>query len=340
MPHNHAALSLALIAGFASCTTAQIELIQSFDPAESGSINSLGYDSVTEMVYVHTQGGITFDKYDRAGAFMGTITKPFPGGNDDDIEFTDVAVTLAGITVPPGTLFSIENDNNPPRIYAVDVSDSSILATVNTDASAVGSWVGGAYSKARGTFFCVDWTGDRIQEIDPADGAVLNDFTVNPAGATTFDVFFGDVDVLDADGHVYLVSSSQARVRVLSTDGVWFGDLDLGVLGITGMSGIGFDDPRDEAWIGSTNGIIYHFSGFDGVFPCAFDLADDFGNPLVRDFQITFGDFLALLGLVGPCPGGTIGCTGDAADDFGSPGADGQVSFGDFLFLIGQIGPC
>ncbi len=340
MPRISTALSLAVIAGFASCSAAQIALLQSFDPAESGSINSLGYDSVTEMVYVHTQGGITLDQYDRAGTFTGTVTKPFPGGNDDDIEFTDVAVTLAGVTVPAGTLFSIEHDNNPPRIYAVDASDSSILATVNTDAGAVGSWVGGAYSKARGTFFCIDWTGDRIQEIDPADGAVLNDFTVVPTGAIPFDVFFGDVDVLDSDGYIYLVSSTQDRVRVLGTDGVWFGDLDLGVLGISGMSGIGFDDARSEAWIGSTNGTIYQFSGFTGIVPCAFDLADDSGNPLVRDFQITFGDFLALLGLIGPCPGGNPGCTGDIADNFGFPGADGVVGFGDFLFLLGQIGPC
>ena len=33
-------------------------------------------------------------------------------------------------------------------------------------------------------------------------------------------------------------------------------------------------------------------------------------------------------------------CTGDIADDFGSIGADGQVSFGDFLALLGLIGSC
>jgi peptidyl-Asp metalloendopeptidase len=33
-------------------------------------------------------------------------------------------------------------------------------------------------------------------------------------------------------------------------------------------------------------------------------------------------------------------CNGDIADDFGTPGNDGQVSFGDFLALLGLIGPC
>lgn len=67
------------------------------------------------------------------------------------------------------------------------------------------------------------------------------------------------------------------------------------------------------------------------------DIADTFGN-LTPDGVIDFGDFLAMLGLVGPCPGGTPGCTGDIADDFGTLGnADGQVSFGDFLALLALV---
>lgn len=73
--------------------------------------------------------------------------------------------------------------------------------------------------------------------------------------------------------------------------------------------------------------------------PCPGDFADDFGTP-GSDGQVSFGDFLALLGLVGPCPGGMPGCPGDIADDFGTPGGDGQVSFGDFLALLGMVGPC
>ncbi len=72
---------------------------------------------------------------------------------------------------------------------------------------------------------------------------------------------------------------------------------------------------------------------------CVGDIADDFGN-LGADGMVSFGDFLALLGLIGPCPGGTPGCTGDIADDFGNLGGDGMVSFGDFLALLGLIGPC
>ena len=73
--------------------------------------------------------------------------------------------------------------------------------------------------------------------------------------------------------------------------------------------------------------------------PCTGDIADDFGT-LGADGQVSFGDFLALLGLVGPCPGGTPGCIGDIADDFGSPCRDCQFSFRDFLSLLGLIGLC
>ncbi len=75
---------------------------------------------------------------------------------------------------------------------------------------------------------------------------------------------------------------------------------------------------------------------------CIGDIADDFGN-LGEDGMVSFGDFLALLGLLGPCGPATFNpdCIGDIADDFGNLGAaDGAVSFGDFLALLGLLGPC
>ncbi len=72
---------------------------------------------------------------------------------------------------------------------------------------------------------------------------------------------------------------------------------------------------------------------------CTGDIADDFGA-LSPDGEVAFGDFLAMLGLLGPCPGGAAGCMGDIADDFGSPQPDAQVTFGDFLLLLGLLGPC
>jgi hypothetical protein len=75
--------------------------------------------------------------------------------------------------------------------------------------------------------------------------------------------------------------------------------------------------------------------------PCVGDIADSNGTLGSPDGQVDFGDLLALLGLAGPCPGGTPGCTGDIADSNGTLGSpDGQVDFGDLLALLGLAGPC
>jgi len=86
-----------------------------------------------------------------------------------------------------------------------------------------------------------------------------------------------------------------------------------------------------------------------GPVDCLGDIADDFGFTVADgggpDGVVDFGDFVALLGLIGPCAGGVPGCLGDIADDFGftvadGGGPDGVVDFGDFVALLGLIGPC
>jgi len=72
---------------------------------------------------------------------------------------------------------------------------------------------------------------------------------------------------------------------------------------------------------------------------CPGDIADDFGT-LGADGMVGFGDFMAMLDLIGTCPGMTPGCDGDIADGFGTLGDDGVVDFGDFLALLGLVGPC
>ncbi len=97
---------------------------------------------------------------------------------------------------------------------------------------------------------------------------------------------------------------------------------------------------RTDSNIILDNGSFRFFSLIDfGGAPCPGDVADDFGSA-GADGQVSFGDFLFALTILGPCPGGTPGCDFDIADDFGTEGADGQVSFGDFLFALTVLGPC
>lgn len=101
----------------------------------------------------------------------------------------------------------------------------------------------------------------------------------------------------------------------------------------------------------STNQVVlFRLDGLDGgSSECLGDIADDFGFTTLDgggpDGFVDFGDFVALLSLIGPCQGGSPGCLGDFADDFGftqvdGGGPDGVVDFGDFVALLGLIGPC
>lgn len=116
-------------------------------------------------------------------------------------------------------------------------------------------------------------------------------------------------------------------------------------LGTNSRAMIGVVDNGDP--ISENTIVVFRLDGLEPSGGCVGDLADEFGSLPPQggpDGQVGFGDFLALLGLVGPCPGSQLGCTGDIADEFGSlppqDGPDGLVGFGDFLALLGLVGPC
>jgi len=172
---------------------------------------------------------------------------------------------------------------------------------------------------------------------------------------------------------IYDVEADTITVSSISTTGLWvfgltfeFHDLDFlpaGVeiigVNVTNAAGAGWDQIDNSNVSFTANSVTIDAAEASGITPaldqtvtvqlitspaatCPGDIADDFGT-IGADGMVSFGDFLALLGLVGPCPGGPPpppGCDGDIADDFGTLGADGMVSFGDFLALLGLVGPC
>lgn len=132
---------------------------------------------------------------------------------------------------------------------------------------------------------------------------------------------------LDAESNSF--SSADPEFLPSSSDAATFEDSadDVMIWRVDGHS----DDPRVRPG-------TMHIRLLDYQTPiaCAGDIADDFGSIGNTDGTVTFGDFLALLSLVGPCPGGVPGCLGDLADSFGNPNPDGVVDFGDFLFMLSQ----
>jgi len=153
-----------------------------------------------------------------------------------------------------------------------------------------------------------------------------------------------------------------SRTVSVSTDGVSFTEIFTNAGTLTSTWVLNLADAGSMLDNAATATIRFHLDGaidddndrgnnrFDNIqligtlgmgVECVGDIADDFGS-LGGDGMVSFGDFLALLGLVGPCGGGTINpdCIGDIANDFGTLGGDGMVSFGDFLALLGLVGPC
>jgi 6-phosphogluconolactonase (cycloisomerase 2 family) len=208
--------------------------------------------------------------------------------------------------------------------YKFDTADQSFTPVPGSPFTSPGQSPKGFAFSTDGELMFVSHGTDatiRVFGIDPATGQATS-------LGQTFDVGLqGTLQGMDTlDGLLFALDNSTA---IDGIQGAYSFAIDGSSGAITPLPGApvltGGIGPNDVvAWAGSS---------------CTGDIADDFGTA-GSDGQVSFGDFLALLGLIGPCPGGTPGCVGDIADDFGTMGADGQVSFGDFLALLGLIGPC
>jgi hypothetical protein len=229
-------------------------------------MNSIGFDPSADEVYVHFENVANFlHVYDRNGTFLRTMSNPNVNGNDSDIEFADETINVNGVDVSANTVLWIQNEFDPPTIYAINKSTGATIASQAFSTPSTGQWVGGAWSHDNNLLYVLNWVNDQVHVVDPSDGSIDNTFPVTPSGAPSFDVYYGDIDVLRADGNLYIVSSSQDVIRVLSPTGTWIEDIS--VSGLAGaMSGIAFDDLRGEAWIsGVGTETVYRLGGFAAI---------------------------------------------------------------------------
>lgn len=248
-----------------SVSRAQATLISSFTPGV-GDLVGAAYDPVAGNVFIYPDFSDAILRFTPGG----TQVPPDPAspgtpGNDYDMDFAPVSFNLGGTVVPANTLLVVNGDNSPVTLYGLNKDTGAILASVVLPVSSVG----GSFHAARGTFFNVSSTTDTIQEINAETGAILNSFGVVPGGSSPFDVAFGDVEVNQATGNLYVVSSGQDIIRELTPTGGFVRDIAVGGLTVSGMSGIGFNDAANEAFISSTNGNVYRVGGFPGVASAA-----------------------------------------------------------------------
>ena len=305
---------------------ADITLISSFNPSNNGTMCGAATSHLTADIYAYDCFGSAIQHYSRTGAFINSFSiTAFGTANDVDVEIAPADLTMGGTFVPEGSVLFINGESGAAEIYALHPSTGALIATLNT-AFGTSHVVGGAYHTSRGTFFLVQdgvpggAAGNLVAEINPTTGAVINSFNVNPP----FGVDFGDLDVSNVSGNLYLVSSDELNVGEFTPTGTFVLEHPLPG-GVNGLRGIGIDDRRSTAWVAGSS-VLFRLGGFPG--PCLADYngVDEEGD--ILDFLDFFDDFGACENQPAPC------------GSFGDPdvNTDGLVDILDFLDFLDAFG--
>jgi len=227
---------------------------------ESGSNPcGLAYDHVAGRVWVYPCFGA-----DILG-FLPDSTASTPaarGGemaDDVDVDIAPKAFMLGQTLVAEGDLLFINGETAVADIHVVNKQNgmTSMLATAFGGAHVVG----GAYHAGRNSFFLVQdrvpgaQDGNRVAEIDLTTGQVLGSFQTTP----DFVVNFGDLDVCQSTGHLFVVSSAERTIAEFTTQGTLVNKHPLPA-GVTGAAGIDMNNSTGEAWIAGTNGTVWRLS--------------------------------------------------------------------------------
>jgi hypothetical protein len=274
MPRLLALLTISVL--WSSSSAAQITVLDSFDPSDSGGLCGLGLDPITGDVWVHQCNSDTVEGYASDGTFLRTIPRPGESANDVDIDFAPEAMTLDETLVPEGTLLFINGESGPAEVYAIDVATGLPLDTLNA-AFGISHVVGGGYDALRDVFVLVQdrvpggTDANRIADVDPLTGEVLNSFQTVP----DYDVNFGDLDVSSVTGHLFVVSSSESGIGEFTPDGEFVTTHAL-PSGVSSLSGIALDCEVEEAWVANTSGSVWRL----GAVPCGSTLsAEETASP-------------------------------------------------------------
>lgn len=237
-----AVVAAAVMVG-SSGTAGASRLLDSFDTG-LGTLVGIAVDGQRDSVLVYAAFGETILEYSREGTLLGEILRPGVASNDFDMDVAETGFTLGSGSVPAGGVFVVNGEVAPQKLFGIDP-----VGNVTGELEHPAYLVGGSHHAARGSVFLVDYTTDKIREVNPATGALLTEFPVTPAGSPPFDVYYGDVAVSAVSGNLFVASSSQEVVRELTATGAYVRDYDVSGLGIRGMSGIDIHSVTDEAWI-------------------------------------------------------------------------------------------
>jgi len=284
-------------------------------------------------------GGQIGDRFGQSVALSNTTA--IVGANlNSDAGFGSGSAYLFGLATGQELFKLTASDAAAEDYFGSSVAISGTTAIVGAHRN---NDVGPGSSAGSGSAYVFDVaTGQELFKLTASDAAADDSFGYSVAVSGTTAIFgaLSDANAGFRPGSAYVfdLATGQQLFKLIASD-VAAGDLfgySVAISGTTVIAGAWRDDHA-----GTNSGSAYVFDVT--TLPCPGDIANELGE-LNPDGTVSFGDFMAMLTLVGPCPGNTPGCTGDIADDFGTPappgGPDGMVSFGDFLALLGLVGPC
>lgn len=224
----------------------------------------IGFDSAAQRIWAIACFGTQILSYSTDGVAGQTIDAPGEDADDVDIDFSPAALQIGAQAVEAQTALFFNGETAALDIYAADKSGQTstpiaLLATAFGNSHVVG----GAFHAGRGTFFAVQdrvpagELANRVAEINPTTGAVVGEFSLLP----NFDVNYGDLDVCQSSGNLFVVSSTESVVAELTPSGELIAKYPAEVVG---LSGIAVDDARGEVWVAAPSGDVWQLEGL----PC------------------------------------------------------------------------
>ena len=212
---------------------------------------ALAVNEYRQLIYVYSGFDNSISILNRAAQVIGSLDWPGEGANDADMDVAPEAFTLANVVVPQGSLLVFNGETAETEIYALDPDTNTVIAQLNTQFG-VSHVVGGAYNPRTKTIFLlqdnVPSLGERnlVAEIDPDTGLILSSFLLSEA-TDQFSVSFGDLDVNNVTGNLYLVSSIANDIAEFKTNGQLVRRIALPV-GANSTSGMALNNDGDRLW--------------------------------------------------------------------------------------------
>lgn len=307
MTHTCTIIGTAVVATIAAASAADLSVLGQFSPG-LGPLVGCAHDPASGRVWTYGNFDPTIASFDASGSFITAFPRPGEAADDADLEIAPEAIQLGTTALPAGTLLFINGESGVAEVYALHPDTGAVLATLVTGFG-VSHVVGGAYHPTRDTLFLVQDkvpgspNGNRVAEVDPISGVVLNTFLVS----SSVSVNYGDLDIIDVTGNLVIVSSDESSIAEFTPAGAFVGASPLPA-GVGALSGIGVHGSCGRAWVCGTGGSIWHLAGlFEPQL---------FGD-LNGDAVVDGADLGLLLGAFG-----TADSTADLNDDGTVDGAD------------------